>query len=107
MGLASPCTPLAAAPPPTLAPNPPKSTLASERFIALHMMLVRISPLAPTSDPATISTLLPKIKPAALAAMPEYAFKSAITIGISAPPMGIVSVTPKTSDARAAKRKSR
>ena len=38
-------------------PKPLKRTLAIERFIALHMIVVRISPLAPTSAPATISTV--------------------------------------------------
>jgi hypothetical protein len=36
----------------------PNSTLASDRFMATHMIFVRISPDAPTSDPATISTVL-------------------------------------------------
>ena len=35
-----------------------KSTLASERFIPRHMMMVRIMPAAPTSEPLMISRLL-------------------------------------------------
>ncbi len=49
----------------------PNRTLASDRFMALHMMLVRISPEAPTSEPAMISTLLSITKPVAAAARPE------------------------------------
>jgi hypothetical protein len=36
-------------------PNPPSSTFASERFIAWHMMRLRMIPEAPTSAPETIS----------------------------------------------------
>ena len=49
----------------------PKTTLANDLFIALHIMLVRINPLAPTKAPATIRTLLLITKPAAEAARPE------------------------------------
>jgi hypothetical protein len=52
-------------------PKPENSTLASERFIALHMICVRMMPEAPTSAPATIRTLLLTAKPAAQAARPE------------------------------------
>jgi hypothetical protein len=52
-------------------PRPPKSTPTSERFIAWHMMAVRMSPDAPTSDPAMTSTELSITKPAAAAASPE------------------------------------
>ena len=49
----------------------PNNTLRRERFIALHIMLVKIIPDAPTSDPETIRTLLPITKPVADAAKPE------------------------------------
>ena len=52
-------------------PKAPKATLPSERFMALHMSWVRISPAAPTSDPAMISIMLPSTKPVAAAASPE------------------------------------
>jgi hypothetical protein len=60
------------------------------------MMLVRISPDAPTSDPAMMSTLLFSTNPVAAAASPEYEFRSAITTGMSAPPIGTTSMTPRT-----------
>jgi len=51
--------------------KPENSTFESERFIALHMIWVKMIPDAPTKDPATISTLLSIAKPAAQAAKPE------------------------------------
>ena len=47
------------------------NTLVSERFMALHMMFVRMIPAAPTREPATIRMLLLIAKPAAHAARPE------------------------------------
>ena len=64
--------------------------------MALHMILVRINPDAPTSDPAMISTLLSITNPVAAAASPEYEFNRAITTGMSAPPIGLTSRTPNT-----------
>ncbi len=60
-------------PPPPVAssPNVAKRTLASERFIALHMMRVRMRPDAPTSEPAMISRLFSRTNPVAHAATPE------------------------------------
>ena len=52
-------------------PKPLKSTWARERFIALHMIFVRMIPLAPTREPATISTVFSMTKPAAQPARPE------------------------------------
>jgi hypothetical protein len=72
--------------------------LASDRFMALHMMFVRISPDAPTSEPAMIRTLLSSTKPVAAAARPEYEFRSATTTGMSAPPMGMTNMRPKMSE---------
>ncbi len=79
------------------APNPPNSTFESERFMATHMIRVRIIPDAPTRVPAMIRTVLSIINPVADAARPEYEFKSAITTGISAPPIAITSSTPSTA----------
>ena len=56
--------------------------------------MVRINPLAPTSAPETINTLLRITNPAAQAASPEKLFSKAITTGISAPPIGITKRTP-------------
>ena len=53
-----------------------------------------MNPLAPTKDPATINRLLSKTKPVAQAARPEYEFRSDITTGMSAPPIGITSIIP-------------
>jgi len=56
---------------PLVAPNAPKSTLASDRFIALHMIWLRIMPDEPTSAPLMISPVFPITKPVMDAAMPE------------------------------------
>ena len=68
IGLASPST---AFPPEELAPNPLNNTFPRDLFIALHIILVRIIPLAPTRDPATINRLFCMTNPAAQAAIPE------------------------------------
>ena len=75
-------------------PTAPKITLAKDLFIPLHIIFVRINPDAPTRAPAMIKPLFIKTKPVAAAATPEYELSSDITTGISAPPMGIVSVIP-------------
>ncbi len=64
--------------------------------MALHMIMLRMMPDAPTSEPAMISTLLFSTKPVAAPARPEYELSSAMTTGMSAPPIGIVSSTPST-----------
>jgi len=74
--------------------------LASGRFIALHMMAERMTPLVPTRQPATMSTLLLMMKPAAHAARPERLFSIAMTTGMSPPPIGMTSVQPSTSESR-------
>ena len=78
-------------------PNAPNSTLVNERFIALHMMIDRIRPLEPSSAPAVISSLLSSTKPIATADRPAYAFRIEITVGMSAPPIGMISSTPNSS----------
>ena len=52
-------------------PKPPRITLKNERFIALHMMKLRIAPDEPTSEPAMISIGLFSEKPMPAAAQPE------------------------------------
>ena len=60
-----------AAPAPTaICPKPPNSTLENERFIALHITTARMKPEVPSSAPTTISSLLSRAKPIALAARP-------------------------------------
>ena len=75
-------------------PKPPSNTLSRERFIASHMILVRISPDAPTRAPLTIRAVLSSTNPVAAAASPEYELSKATTTGISAPPIGITSRIP-------------
>ena len=53
-------------------PNPPNSTFVNERFMALDMLTERIKPEAPSSAPATISSLLSSTKPIAAAESPAY-----------------------------------
>ena len=62
--------------------------------MALAIMIVRINPLAPTSEPATMSTLLSNKRPAKAAAMPESELSKEITTGISPPPIGITKPMP-------------
>ncbi len=65
--------------------------------MARHMMVVSSNPLAPTSAPAMMSRLLPSTNPAAAAARPENELSRAMTTGMSAPPIGMTSVTPAIS----------
>ena len=71
--------------------------MATERFIAFAIISVRRVPDAPTSIPATISTVESSTKPVADAASPVNAFSSEMTTGMSAPPIGSTNITPKTS----------
>ena len=48
-------------------------------FMALAIMTVRMSPLAPTREPATMSTLFKSKRPAKAAAIPDKEFKREIT----------------------------
>ena len=71
-----------------------------ERFIALAIRLVRIEPDAPTIMPATISAVLDSARPTAAAESPVHALSSEITTGMSAPPIGSTTMTPRTAAAR-------
>ena len=73
----------------------PNKTLSTDRFMARLMIVVRMKPDAPTSAPPMISTLLLSTKPVAAAARPEAELSSAITTGMSAPPIGRVSRNPR------------
>jgi len=66
--------------------------------MALHMIIVRITPLVPTRQPATINTLLVMTKPAAHAARPERLLSIEMTTGMSPPPMGMTRVQPRTRE---------
>ena len=66
------------------------------RFIAFAISSVRSVPAAPTSAPATISTVESSTKPVAGPASPVKAFRSEITTGMSAPPIR-ANITPKSS----------
>ena len=66
-----------------------------ERFIARPIFIVSKVPDAPTSMPLTISTLFSSSKPVAAAASPVNAFRSEITTGMSAPPIGSTNRIPK------------
>ncbi len=86
-----PAAPATAAPPP---PNTPIITFKSDRFIALHISTVRMVPADPTRiPPVSIAWLLYRNPPIA-AATPVKLFRSDITTGMSAPPIGITKRTP-------------
>ena len=80
-------------------PKPAKRMLATERFIAVAISIVRIVPEEPTSVPATISATLSSAKPAAAAERPVKAFSSEITTGMSAPPIGSTTRLPSSAAA--------
>ena len=65
--------------------------------MARAIISVSSVPEAPTSMPLTISTFECRTKPVADAATPVNAFRSAITTGMSAPPIGSTNRTPKAS----------
>src|SRR5436305_11725259 len=73
-----------------IVPKAPNSTFEKERFMARHMITDRMNPEEPSSAPATIRSLLSRAKPMALADKPAYELSNAITVGISAPPIGII-----------------
>ena len=74
------------------------NTSGNVLFIALHIMKVRISPDAPTREPATINTELPIMKPVNAAAIPDNELSRETTTGISAPPIGNTSKIPSIED---------
>ncbi len=66
--------------------------------MALHMMMDRMRPDAPSSAPAVMSSLFSMTKPIATADRPAYEFNSEMTVGMSAPPIGSTSRTPNNND---------
>ena len=79
-------------------PNDLNSTSINCRFIALHIIFVKIKPAAPTIDPAIIRTLFPIINPVNAAAIPDKEFSKLTTTGISAPPIGRTNKIPRIDD---------
>ena len=75
-------------------------TLASERFIALHINTVSSEPAAPTSVPAIIMDMFFMANPVTAAARPVQEFKTEMTTGMSAPPMGSTCKTPRSKRKR-------
>src|ERR1700721_2458134 len=76
-------------------PNAPNMTLVNERFMALQMIAGRLNPEEPSRAPATTRTLLFSTNPSRAAERPAYEFRSEMTVGMSAPPIGVTSKTPK------------
>ena len=78
-------------------PNAPNRTLVNERFMARHMMIERIRPLEPSSAPAVTRSLLLSTNPIATAERPAYEFRMEMTVGMSAPPIGMINSTPNST----------
>ena len=92
------CSPAPVAPSTTPPPPKPPATIDGiERFIAVAMRFVRIVPDAPTIIPATISAVLSSAIPVAAAERPVNAFRSEITTGMSAPPIGRTTALPSSA----------
>ena len=68
-------------------PYPPRITFAMSRFMASHIIYVRIPPENPIKDPTLVIRALSRRNPSAASAHPEYEFRTVITTGISAPPI--------------------
>ena len=93
--------PSASAPSPEAVTTEPKALnrmLGSDRPMAWLIIRVSSVPEAPTSVPATISSVLLRVKPDAATARPVKAFNSEMSTGVSAPPMGRTKIAPRTSD---------
>src|SRR2546427_2270192 len=78
-------------------PNAPNRMLLNDRFMARDMMIERINQEEPSSAPAIMRRLLSSTNPMALADSPAYELRSAMTVGISAPPIGMMSRNPNNS----------
>src|ERR1700730_7193991 len=78
-------------------PKAPNMMLRKFRFIALDMMSYSRKPDAPSRAPAMMRTLLFRTNPMAAPLNPAYEFNREMTVGMSAPPMGMITKTPKTS----------
>jgi len=80
---------------------PPKITVAMSRFMALHMMVVRIAPEKPTKAPTEVNIGSLSKNPSAQSAQPEYELSTVITTGMSAPPTEEVSKKPSKAESKA------
>src|ERR1700756_750632 len=78
-------------------PNAPNMTLVNERFMALHMITERMKPEEPSRAPATTRTLLLSTNPRRAADRPAYELRSEMTVGMSAPPIGVTSKIPNNN----------
>ena len=72
----------------------PLRTLIRERFIARHMIRVRIRPDAPTMAPTATSNGSDRVKPTMAPASPEKELSNEMVIGMSAPPTLMAKSTP-------------
>mmetsp|Transcript_46358 Transcript_46358/g.121650 ORF Transcript_46358/g.121650 Transcript_46358/m.121650 type:complete len:244 (+) Transcript_46358:1040-1771(+) len=79
-------------------PKPPRSTETMLRFMATHMMCVRIAPDEPMSAPTVVSRGWSSMKPSAQSAQPEYELSTVMTTGMSAPPIDAVMCQPSAPD---------
>src|SRR5947209_4202905 len=69
-------------------------------FYTMQSITAIIRLLDPSTAPAVISSLLSSTNPIATAESPAYEFRIAITVGMSAPPIGMIRSTPKSSASR-------
>mmetsp|Transcript_24032 Transcript_24032/g.77162 ORF Transcript_24032/g.77162 Transcript_24032/m.77162 type:complete len:325 (+) Transcript_24032:1279-2253(+) len=92
--VASPSKTIASPLPVAEVPYPPSSTDTMSRFIATHMMCVRMAPDEPMRAPTVVRIGLSSMKPSAQSAHPEYEFSTVMTTGMSAPPMEAVMCSP-------------
>mmetsp|Transcript_14532 Transcript_14532/g.57970 ORF Transcript_14532/g.57970 Transcript_14532/m.57970 type:complete len:379 (-) Transcript_14532:782-1918(-) len=77
-------------------------TLKISRFIASHMMWVRMAPDEPIKAPTTVSNGLSSMNPSAQSAQPEYELSTVMTTGMSAPPIEAVMWRPRAPERPAA-----
>ena len=102
--IARPAAPAAAA---CSCPNAPNSTFVNDRFIALDMLTERMKPEAPSSARRRSGACSPARTPSPRPRGPRSEFRSEITVGMSAPPMGMIIITPKRSEMATISGKSR
>ena len=93
--------PAASGPSPDAVTTEPKALnkmLGSDRPMAWLIMRVSSVPEAPTSVPATMSSVLSRVNPEAATARPVKALSREMSTGVSAPPMGSTKIAPRASD---------
>ena len=82
----------------------PLKTWAKDRFIARHIICVKISPEAPTMAPTATSKGSDMVKPTIAPASPENEFSRDIVMGMSAPPTLMANRMPYPRDSSITKR---